>query len=54
MPQKHDMPQKYRYEEFTWPEIREAVAQNRIFGRAFVVKSEMTLRAISVGTSFEK
>ncbi len=24
------MPQKYRYEEFTWPEIREAVAQNRV------------------------
>jgi creatinine amidohydrolase len=22
--------QKYRYEEFTWPEIREAVAQNRV------------------------
>src|SRR5579862_2372066 len=25
-----DMPQKIRYEEFTWPEIREAVAQNRV------------------------
>src|SRR6476646_9080081 len=24
------MPQKYRYEECTWPEIREAVAQNRV------------------------
>src|ERR1700722_5556285 len=24
------MPLKYRYEEFTWPEIREAVAQNRV------------------------
>jgi creatinine amidohydrolase len=24
------MPKKYRYEEFTWPEIREAVAQNRV------------------------
>ncbi len=24
------MPDKYRYEEFTWPEIREAVAQNRV------------------------
>src|SRR5215510_1877369 len=24
------MPQKYRYEEFTWPEIRDAVAQNRV------------------------
>src|SRR6266404_5364928 len=24
------MPNKYRYEEFTWPEIREAVAQNRV------------------------
>ena len=24
------MPEKYRYEEFTWPEIREAVAQNRV------------------------
>ena len=24
------MPQKYRYEEFTWPEIREAVSQNRV------------------------
>ena len=24
------MPGKYRYEEFTWPEIREAVAQNRV------------------------
>ncbi|MEX2260649.1 MAG: creatininase family protein [Bryobacteraceae bacterium] len=24
------MPSKYRYEEFTWPEIREAVAQNRV------------------------
>jgi len=24
------MPPKYRYEEFTWPEIREAVAQNRV------------------------
>jgi creatinine amidohydrolase len=24
------MPQKYRYEEFTWPEIREAVAENRV------------------------
>jgi creatinine amidohydrolase len=24
------MPNKYRYEEFTWPEIREAVAENRV------------------------
>ncbi len=24
------MPAKYRYEEFTWPEIREAVAQQRV------------------------
>jgi creatinine amidohydrolase len=24
------MPNKYRYEEFTWPEIKEAVAQNRV------------------------
>jgi creatinine amidohydrolase len=24
------MPNKHRYEEFTWPEIREAVAQNRV------------------------
>jgi creatinine amidohydrolase len=24
------MPEKYRYEEFTWPEIRDAVAQNRV------------------------
>jgi creatinine amidohydrolase len=24
------MPDKYRYEEFTWPEIREAVAENRV------------------------
>lgn len=24
------MPEKYRYEEFTWPEIREAVSQNRV------------------------
>jgi creatinine amidohydrolase len=24
------MPGKYRYEEFTWPEIREAAAQNRV------------------------
>ena len=24
------MADKYRYEEFTWPEIREAVAQNRV------------------------
>lgn len=24
------MPQKYRYEEFTWPQIREAVSQNRV------------------------
>src|SRR4029078_12936770 len=24
------MANKYRYEEFTWPEIREAVAQNRV------------------------
>ncbi len=24
------MPDKYRYEEFTWPEIRDAVAQNRV------------------------
>ncbi len=24
------MPDKYLYEEFTWPEIREAVAQNRV------------------------
>jgi creatinine amidohydrolase len=24
------MPVRYRYEEFTWPEIREAVAQNRV------------------------
>ena len=24
------MPDKYRYEEFTWPEITEAVAQNRV------------------------
>src|SRR5207247_8581410 len=24
------MPSKYRYEEFTWPEIREAVAENRV------------------------
>src|SRR5258707_5121451 len=24
------MPQKYRYEEFTWPEIRDAVAQQRV------------------------
>ncbi len=24
------MPEKYRYEEFTWPEIREAVAENRV------------------------
>lgn len=24
------MAEKYRYEEFTWPEIREAVAQNRV------------------------
>jgi len=24
------MPQKYRYEEFTWPEIRDAVAANRV------------------------
>ncbi|MCW5981013.1 MAG: creatininase family protein [Bryobacteraceae bacterium] len=24
------MKEKYRYEEFTWPEIREAVAQNRV------------------------
>src|ERR1700737_115629 len=24
------MTDKYRYEEFTWPEIREAVAENRV------------------------
>src|SRR5258708_32312578 len=24
------MTNKYRYEEFTWPEIREAVAENRV------------------------
>ncbi|MGH9657858.1 MAG: creatininase family protein [Bryobacteraceae bacterium] len=24
------MPDKFRYEEFTWPEIREAVAENRV------------------------
>src|SRR5687768_17884371 len=24
------MPAKYRYEEFTWPEIKDAVAQNRV------------------------
>src|SRR6476646_4706748 len=24
------MPDKYRYEEFTWPEIRDAVAENRV------------------------
>src|SRR5690348_13527751 len=24
------MPEKYRYEEFTWPEIRDAVAENRV------------------------
>src|SRR5438045_5935873 len=24
------MPNKYRYEEFTWPEIRDAVAENRV------------------------
>ena len=24
------MTSKYRYEEFTWPEIRDAVAQNRV------------------------
>ncbi|MFN7994950.1 MAG: creatininase family protein [Bryobacteraceae bacterium] len=24
------MPEKYRYEEFTWPEIRQAVEQNRV------------------------
>jgi creatinine amidohydrolase len=24
------MPDKYRYEEFTWPEVRDAVAENRV------------------------
>src|SRR5207245_2409557 len=29
-PKRKPMTNKYRYEEFTWPEIREAVAQNRV------------------------